>query len=56
MKNIKTFENFNKKNKSFYDYLNDGNKKYFLNKYPDKVRNAITHNYKKPFDEFVKKY
>ncbi len=46
----------NKKNKSFYDYLNDGNKKYFLNKYPDKVRNAITHNYKKPFDEFVKKY
>ena len=43
-------------NKSFYDYLNDKNKQYFLHKYPTSVYNAISHNYKKSFTEFVKDY
>ena len=41
-------------NKSFYDYLNIENKQYFLHKYPTNVYNAISHNYKKSFTEFVK--
>jgi ankyrin repeat protein len=41
---------------SFYDYLNDGNKEYFLHKYPTSVYNAISHSYKKSFTEFVKDY
>ena len=43
-------------NFSFYDYLNDKNEKYFLKEYPNKVYNAISHNYKKSFIEFVKEY
>ena len=41
---------------SFYDLLNAKNKKYFLEKYPNSVYNAIYHNYKKSFTEFVKDY
>jgi len=41
---------------SFYDYLNIENKQYFLHKYPTSVYNAISHNYKKSFTEFVKDY
>ena len=43
-------------NKSFYDYLNDENKQYFTQKYPNSVYNAISHNYKKSFTEFIKNY
>ena len=43
-------------NKSFYDYLNDENKEYFTQNYPTSVYNAIYHNYKKSFTEFVKDY
>ena len=43
-------------NKSFYDYLNMENKKYFLQKYPTSVYNAISHWYKKSFTEFLKDY
>ena len=43
-------------NKYFYDYLNDENKQYFTQKYPTSVYNAIYHNYKKSFTEFVKDY
>ena len=46
----------NDENKSFYDYLNDENKGYFLQNYPTSVYNAISHNYKKSFTEFVKDY
>ena len=46
----------NDQNKSFYDYLNDENKEYFTQKYPTSVYNAISHNYKKSFTEFVKDY
>ena len=46
----------NNENKSFYDYLDDENKKYFLQNYPTSVYNAISHNYKKSFTEFVKDY
>ena len=46
----------NDENKSFYDYLNDENKEYFLQNYPTSVYNAISHNYKKSFTEFVKDY
>ena len=42
--------------KSFYDCLNDENKEYFTQKYPTSVYNAIYHNYKKSFTEFVKDY
>ena len=41
---------------SFYDYLTDENKQYFLKEYPNKVYNAIYHDYKKSFTEFVKDY
>ncbi len=37
-------------------YLNDENKQYFTQKYPTSVYNAIYHNYKKSFTEFVKDY
>ena len=43
-------------NKSFYDYLNDEDKQYFTQKYPTSVYNAISHNYKKSFTEFVKDF
>ena len=46
----------NDNNKSFYDYLNDENKEYFLHKYPTSVYNAIYHDYNKSFTEFVKDY
>ena len=46
----------NDDNKSFYNYLNDENKEYFLQNYPTSVYNAISHNYKKSFTEFVKDY
>ena len=42
--------------KSFYDYLNDENQQYFTQNYPTSVYNAISHNYKKSFTEFVKDY
>ena len=41
---------------SFYDYLNIDNRKYFLKEYPNSVYNAIYHNYKKSFTEFIKDY
>ena len=41
---------------SFFDYLNDTNKRYFIKEYPNKVYNAILYKYKKPFTEFVKDY
>ena len=44
----------NDNNKSFYDYLSDENKRYFIQNYPTDVYNAISHNYKKSFTEFVK--
>jgi ankyrin repeat protein len=34
-------------NKSFYYCLNDENKEYFTQNYPNSVYNAILHNYKK---------
>ncbi len=40
----------------FYDYLNTENKKYFTQNYPTSVYNAILHNYKKSFTEFVKDF
>ena len=43
-------------NESFYYYLNDENKEYFTQNYPTSVYNAIYHNYKKSFTEFVKDY
>ena len=43
-------------NKSFYDYLDDKNKQYFIQNYPTSVYNAISHWYKKSFTEFVKDY
>ena len=43
-------------NKSFYDYLNDENKEYFIQNYPTSVYKAIYHNYKKSFTEFVKDF
>ena len=43
----------NYENESFYDLLNDENKQYFLKEYPVSVYNAIYHNYKKSFIEFV---
>ena len=43
-------------NKSFYDYLSDENKRYFIQNYPTSVYNAIYHKYKKSFTEFVKDY
>ena len=43
-------------NKSFYYHLSDFNKQYFLQNYPTSVYNAISHNYKKSFTEFVKDY
>ena len=46
----------NYENKSFYDHLNDENKQYFLQNYPTNVYNAISHNYKKSFTEFLKDY
>ena len=46
----------NNDNKSFYDYLNDENKEYFLHKYPTSVYNAIYYEYKKSFTEFLKDY
>ncbi len=46
----------NYENKSFYDHLNDENKQYFREKYPTSVYNAIYHNYKKSFTEFLKDY
>ena len=46
----------NYENESFYDYLNDVNKKHFMQKYPTSVYNAISHNYKKSFTEFIKDY
>ena len=44
----------NNLNSSFYDLLNNKNKEYFLNEYPNKVYNAISHWYKKLFTEFIK--
>jgi ankyrin repeat protein len=44
----------NDRDKSFYDYLDDDNKQYFLHKYPTSVYNAMSHWYKKSFTEFVK--
>ena len=44
----------NDNNKSFYDYLNTENKQYFTQNYPTSVYNAISHNYKKSFTEFIK--
>jgi ankyrin repeat protein len=41
-------------NESFYYYLNDEDKEYFTQNYPTSVYNAISHNYKKSFTEFVK--
>ena len=46
----------NDENKSFYDYLNTENQQYFRQNYPTSVYNAISHNYKKSFTEFVKDY
>ena len=46
----------NYENKSFYDYLNTENQQYFLQNYPTSVYNAISHNYKKSFTDFVKDY
>jgi len=46
----------NYENKSFYDYLDDDNKKYFIHRYPTSVYNAISNKYKKSFTEFVKDY
>ena len=46
----------NDNNKSFYDYLSDENKRYFIQNYPTDVYNAISHNYKKSFTEFVKDF
>ena len=46
----------NNKNKSFYDYLDDKNQQYFTQNYPTSVYNAIHHEYKKSFTEFVKDY
>ena len=46
----------NNNNKSFYNYLNDENKEYFIQNYPTSVYNAIYHKYKKSFTEFVKDY
>ena len=43
-------------NKSLYDCLNDENKQNFTQKYPTSVYNAISHEYKKSFTEFVKDY
>ena len=42
--------------KSFYYLLNTENKEYFTQNYPTSVYNAISHNYKKSFSEFVKDY
>ena len=42
--------------KSFYYLLNDENKEYFTQNYPTSVYNAISHNYKKSFIEFVKDF
>ena len=42
--------------KSFYYLLNTENKEYFTQNYPTSVYNAISHNYKKSFIEFVKDY
>ena len=44
----------NYENESFYDYLDDENKEYFTQNYPTSVYNAISHNYKKSFTEFIK--
>ena len=44
----------NNNDESFYDYLDDGDKEYFTQNYPTSVYNAISHNYKKSFTEFVK--
>ena len=38
------------------DYLNDENQQYFAQNYPTSVYNAISHNYKKSFTDFVKDY
>ena len=46
----------NNRNKSFYDYLSYENKKYFLQKYPTSVYNAISNWYEKSFTEFVKEF
>ena len=46
----------NYENKSFYDYLNIENQEYFTQNYPTSVYNAIYHNYKKSFTEFIKDY
>ncbi len=46
----------NYENESFYDKLDDENKKYFTQKYPTSVYKAISHNYKKSFTEFVKDF
>ena len=46
----------NDNNDSFYDYLNDEDKKYFLKEYPNKIHNAILYWYKKPFTDFIKDY
>ena len=46
----------NKNNESFYDLLNIENKKFFLKEYPNKVHNAISNWYKKPFTKFVKDF
>ena len=42
--------------KSFYYLLNTENKEYFTQNYPTSVYNAISHNYKKSFIEFVKDF
>ena len=46
----------NDDNKSFYDYLNHKNKKYFTQKYPNKIYNSILHWYKNPFSKFVTEF
>ena len=46
----------NDENKSFYNYLTEKNQQYFLQNYPTSVYNAIYHEYKKCFTEFVKDY
>ena len=46
----------NDDNKSFYYLLNTEYKEYFTQNYPTSVYNAISHNYKKSFTEFVKDY
>ena len=43
-------------NKSFYDLLNTKNQQYFTQNYPTSVYNAIYHEYKKSFTEFVKDF